>query len=436
MTQSHKNRLEKRIHIITMGCSKNLVDSEVLKGGMERAGLQLTPNPMDAEIIIINTCGFIQDAREENIDITLEVAGLKKTGKLEKLILIGCLPQIYEKELRETIPEVDAFFGVDKMQEVIRYLSGDPTYTYDPVAVRSLMTPRHYAYLKISEGCNNRCSFCSIPVIRGPQKSRSIDTILRESQYLIDQGVKELILIAQDSTMYGTDLKPRTTLTDLLREMESLNIPWIRLHYGHPAHIPAGLFKRMAQSERIVPYLDIPVQHINSRILKLMRRGQNDKAIKNVLQTARQTIPNLTLRTTLIAGYPTETEAEFKELLDFVRTFRFDRLGVFEYSREEFTPAAHIADDIPDHIKSTRFNTLLSLQQEISMTKNQEKIGSTMQILIDDVDWKNGVSYGRTRGDSPDIDNQVIVEQALTEGCFYDVTITDATEYDLTGKLG
>jgi ribosomal protein S12 methylthiotransferase len=424
------------IHIITLGCSKNLVDSEVLKGGIGRAGLEYTPDPTEADVIIINTCGFIEDAREENIEVTLAVAELKKTGNLKKLILTGCLPQIYEKELRDSIPEVDAFFGVDKMEEVIRFISGDPTYTHDPVAVRSLMTPRHYAYLKISEGCNNQCSFCSIPLIRGPQKSRAIDTILRESDYLISQGVKELILIAQDSTMYGTDLMPKVNLNDLLRETESLDIPWIRLHYGHPAHIPAGLFELMAQSKRIVPYLDLPIQHINTRILKLMRRGQSGNAVRKVLEQARNIIPNLTLRTTLITGYPTETEQEFKEMLNFVRSFRFDRLGTFKYSREEFTPAVNIPDDVPSPVKTARYEAIMELQQNISMTKNQEKIGSTMQILIDEVDRKNQVSYGRTRGDSPDIDNRVIIEQMLTEGCFYDVTITDASEYDLTGKLG
>ncbi|MCD6233771.1 MAG: 30S ribosomal protein S12 methylthiotransferase RimO [Candidatus Marinimicrobia bacterium] len=425
-----------RIYLITMGCSKNLVDSEVLKGGLEKAGLELTPDPLEADTIIINTCGFIEEAREENIDVTLAAAELKKTGKLQKLILIGCLPQIYERELREAIPEVDAFFCVDKMQEVIRYLSGDPSYTYDPVAVRSLMTPRHYAYLKISEGCNNRCSFCSIPVIRGPQKSRTVDTILRESHHLIQMGVKEIILIAQDSTMYGKDLTPRVTLTDLLKEMDTLDVPWIRLHYGHPAHIPSGLFELMARSERIVPYLDLPIQHINSRILKLMQRGQSGEGIRKVLEKARNTIPNVTMRTTLITGYPTETKAEFEEMLDFIRSFRFDRLGVFKYSREDYTPAAHIPDDIPDYVKSTRFDALLSLQQEISLMKNREKIGTTQKVLIDTVDQANHISFGRTAGDSPDIDNQVIIDSPLTEGCFYDVTITDASEYDLTGKLG
>ncbi|BFN36653.1 30S ribosomal protein S12 methylthiotransferase RimO [Fidelibacter multiformis] len=425
-----------RIHLITMGCSKNLVDSEVLKGGLEKAGLELTSDPLEADTIIINTCGFIEEAREENIDVTLAAAELKKTGKLQRLILIGCLPQIYERELREAIPEVDAFFGVDKMQEVIRYLSGDPTYTYDPVAVRSLMTPRHYAYLKISEGCNNRCSFCSIPIIRGPQKSRTVDTILRESRHLIQMGVKEIILIAQDSTMYGKDLSPRVTLTDLLKEMESIDIPWIRLHYGHPAHIPPGLFEHIARSERIVPYVDLPIQHINTRILQLMQRGQSSEGIRKVLEKARNTIPNVTIRTTLITGYPTETESEFEEMLEFVRSFRFDRLGAFKYSREDYTPAAHIPDDIPDYVKSARYDAILSLQQEISLMKNREKIGSTQKVLIDTVNQETGVSFGRTEGDSPDIDNQVIIDSPLTEGCFYDVTITDASEYDLTGKLG
>lgn len=424
------------IHIITMGCSKNLVDSEVLRGGLAKAGLELTPEPVDADVIIINTCGFIEEAREENIDVILAAAELKKTGNLKKLIVTGCLPQIYEKELRESIPEVDAFFGVDKMREVIRYLSGDPTYTYDPVAVRSLMTPRHTAYLKISEGCNNRCSFCSIPVIRGPQKSRSIDTILRETNILIQQGVKEIILIAQDSTMYGSDLTPRVNLTNLLREMDTMDIPWIRLHYGHPAHIPGGLFALMAGSEHIVPYLDLPIQHINARILKLMQRGQTSDGIRKVLEKARNTIPNLTLRTTLITGYPTETDSDFEEMLNFIRTFRFDRLGVFKYSREDFTPAAHIPDDVPDHVKTARYEALMALQQDISLTKNQEKVGTDIQVIIDTVDIKNNISFGRSAGDSPDIDNQVIINQILTEGCFYDVTITDASEYDLTGKLG
>lgn len=412
------------------------MDSEILKGGLEKAGLEIVDNPLDAETIIINTCGFIEDAREENIEVTLEAAELKKKGKLEKLILVGCLPEIYEKELKKALPEVDAFFGVDKMQEVIRYLSNDPTYQHDPIAVRSLMTPRHYAYLKISEGCSNRCSFCSIPLIRGRQKSRTILSIMREAEFLIQQGVKEIILIAQDSTLYGVDLSPRVTLTDLMEEMESLDIPWIRIHYGHPAHIPPGLFEVMARSRRIVPYLDLPIQHINTRILNLMQRGQTGDEIKRVLEKARETISNLTLRTTLITGYPTETDDEFKEMLEFIKIFRFERLGVFIYSHEELTPAAKIPDDVSKAIKRERYNTLLTVQQEISLIKNQEKVGTNVQVIIDEVDKINNTSYGRTPGDSPGIDNEVIIPQALTQGCFYDVTITDATEYDLIGKLG
>jgi len=424
-----------KIHIITMGCSKNLIDSEVMKGAIKQSGLQWTDIPYKADIIIINTCGFIESAREENIDITLEVAELKREGRLKKLILTGCFPQIYEKELREALPEVDAFFGVDKMADVIRYLSGDPSFTYDPVHVRSLMTPRHYAYLKISEGCSNRCSFCAIPMIRGPQKSRTIDNILQESEYLIDQGVKELILIAQDSTLYGADLKPKVNLTQLLREMEQLNIPWIRLHYGHPAHIPDGLFELMAKSSKILPYLDLPIQHINSRILKLMKRGQSAESVRDVLNRARNTIPNLAIRTTLITGFPTETDNEFREMLDFVSSFCFDRLGVFQYSEEAYTSAAELPDDVPAEIKEERYNRIMELQQSISLIKNQSLIGINLRVLIDNADKKSGISSGRTYADSPEIDNSVITDQVLTEGHFYDMTIVEATEYDLYGKL-
>ncbi len=424
-----------KIHIISLGCSKNLVDSEVMKGAIGKTNLLWTDNPYEAEVIIINTCGFIESAREENIDLIVGVTELKKEGVLKKLILTGCLTQIYEKELRESLPEVDAFFGVNKMADVIRYLSGDPTFTYDPVYKRSLMTPRHYAYLKISEGCSNQCSFCAIPRIRGPQKSRTIDNILQESHYLIEQGVKELILIAQDSTMYGTDLSPKVTLTELLREMEQLNIPWIRLHYGHPAHIPDGLFELMAKSSKILPYLDLPVQHINSRILKLMKRGQSTESVKNVLNRARNIIPNVALRTTLITGFPTETDSEFNEMLDFISSFRFDRLGVFKYSEEEFTTAAQLPDNVPAEIKEERFNRIMELQQNISLSKNHTLVGTNIRVLIDKVDEKNSISSGRTYADSPDIDNSVFTDKILTEGHFYDMTIVDATEYDLYAKL-
>jgi len=424
-----------KIHIISMGCSKNLVDSEIMKGAIYKSKLQWTNNPYDADIIIINTCSFIESAREENIDITLEVAQLKKEGHLKKLVLAGCFPQIYEKELREALPEVDAFFGVDKMAEVIRYLTGDPTFTYDPVLVRSLMTPRHYAYLKIAEGCSNQCSFCAIPRIRGPQKSRTIDNILQESEYLIEQGVKELILIAQDSTLYGADLKPRVNLTQLLREMEQLNIPWIRLHYGHPAHIPDGLFESMAKSSKILPYLDLPIQHINKRILKLMKRGQSTESVRNVLNRARNTIPNVAIRTTLITGFPTETDSEFLEMLDFVASFRFERLGVFQYSEETLTSAAKLPDDVPSEVKEERLNRIMELQRSISLSKNQSLVGTNLRVLIDSVNEKDSVSTGRFYADSPDIDNGVLTDQVLTEGHFYDMTIVEAAEYDLYGKL-
>lgn len=424
-----------KIHIITMGCSKNLVDSEVMKGALCKSKLQWTDDPYDADAIIINTCSFIEDAREENIDIILDVAELKKDGKLKKLILTGCFPQIYERELRETLPEVDAFFGVDKMADVVRYLSGDHTFTYDPVYIRSLLTPRHYAYIKISEGCSNHCSFCAIPRIRGPQKSRTIDHILQESHYLIELGVKELILIAQDSTLYGTDLKPRVNLTDLMKEMEQLNIPWIRLHYGHPAHIPEGLFEVMAKSSKILPYLDLPIQHINSRILKLMKRGHSSESVRHILDLARNTIPNVAIRTTLITGFPTETDREFNEMLDYIASYRFDRLGVFQYSEEAFTSAAQLPDNVPSEIKEERYNRIMKLQQTISLAKNQSYVGTNLKVLIDSVDEKNGISTGRTYADSPDIDNGVITDQILTEGVFYEMTIVEATEYDLYGKL-
>ena len=433
-----------KINIITLGCSKNIVDSEHIAGHLRKAGFDLyfdrTRN--DCDIVIVNTCGFIGDAKEESINVLLEqIAVKKRSRKQRRLIAVGCLIQRYEKELRQELPEIDAFYGVHQWGELVRSLSAEYHDTLE--AERMQSTPRHYAYLKISEGCNRTCSYCAIPLIRGKHVSRPMEDILDEAKRMVADGVKEIIVIAQDTTYYGLDLYHRRALGELLNRLATESkAPWIRLHYTYPSSFPEDAIDAIARHPNICNYIDIPLQHINSRILSSMQRGIDREGTLELLAKFRAKLPDAAIRTTLIVGYPDETEAEFEELKDFVRTARFDRMGCFAYSPEEGTPAENLGDPITDDEKQRRVGELMALQEQISLEKNQARIGKTYQCLIDRCEGDYLV--GRTQYDSPEVDDEVLIPtetlspsqlNALSPGDFIDIRITDATEHDLLGKL-
>ena len=433
-----------KINIITLGCSKNIVDSEHIAGHLRKAGFDLyfdrTRN--DCDIVIVNTCGFIGDAKEESINVLLEqIAVKKRSRKQRRLIAVGCLIQRYEKELRQELPEIDAFYGVHQWGELVRSLSAEYHDTLE--AERMQSTPRHYAYLKISEGCNRTCSYCAIPLIRGKHVSRPMEDILDEAKRMVADGVKEIIVIAQDTTYYGLDLYHRRALGELLNRLATESkAPWIRLHYTYPSSFPEDAIDAIARHPNICNYIDIPLQHINSRILSSMQRGIDREGTLELLAKFRAKLPDAAIRTTLIVGYPGETEAEFEELKDFVRTARFDRMGCFAYSPEEGTPAQCLGDPVPDDEKQRRVGELMTLQEQISLEKNQARIGKTYQCLIDRCEGDYLV--GRTQYDSPEVDDEVLIPtetlspsqlNALSPGDFIDIRITDATEHDLLGKL-
>ena len=422
----------KKFNIISLGCSKNLVDSEEVKGLLLSGGFKYVDVAEESDILIINTCGFILPAKEEGINTILQAIKLKENGQIKSVIVMGCLSQRYREELEKELPEVDAFFGVNEIQDVGRYLLHR-----DAIAApRSLMTPGHYAFLKIAEGCNNNCAYCAIPLIRGKQVSLKPVDILRDAENLAKQGVKELIVIAQDTTTYGWDLDKDVRLPKLLRDLDAMNVfPWIRLHYAHPAHFDRELIDVINNSKSILPYIDIPIQHINTDQIRAMKRGKDGDHIRKLITELRIGIPNLALRTTVMVGFPGETEEAFQELLDFVKETRFDRLGGFTYSQEDGTPAVPLGDPIPEGIKQRRLEAIMSAQQEISLEKNQALIGTKQQILIDTYDPVSGDSYGRTYRDSPDIDNRVIIPGKLKKGEFVEVEISDAVDYDMIAEV-
>ena len=422
---------EPKLTIISLGCAKALVDSEILLGGLKKSQFQITQEPEEADTIVVNTCGFLEMAREESIETILAAAELKKSGNLNQLVVMGCLSERYPEELAAEIPEVDRFFGSNNHKQIVSFLTGKDFAQDDPLFFRSLMTPNHYAYLKIAEGCDNGCSFCSIPIMRGLQKSRSIESIMWEAEKLVDRGIKELLVIAQDSTSYGWDLKPKVHLDKLIQKLSKLNVDWIRLHYAHPAHLSQRIIEGMAASEKVCRYLDMPIQHASDPILKSMRRGLGRDGIRNRIKKLRDTIPNIRLRTTLIVGYPGESEVEFQELYDFVKEIRFDRLGVFTYSEEEGTIAADLKDNIPVDLKNERKALIMDLQAEISAEKNMAMVGKTYKVLVD----KKGItaSVGRTEFDSPEIDNIVHIKSPVEKGEFIDVKIESSNEFELIG---
>ena len=432
MAKSEQNR----VCMISLGCAKNLVDSEILLGGLRQENYEIVQKSDDADILIVNTCGFLDIAREESVDVILDAGELRKSNQVEKLVVMGCFSDRYGSELHEELPEVDAFFGTDDHAAVLSYLTGKAHTKDDPDYFRSLLTPNHYAYVKIAEGCDNGCSFCSIPLMRGLQKSRPIPAIVDEAQRLAAQGVKELLIIAQDSTSYGWDLKKKVYLSDLIYALDDglpESVQWLRIHYAHPAHLSQRIIDAMAATDRVCNYLDMPIQHASDKILTSMRRGLKKDKIRERIQRLRAANPGIALRTTLIVGYPGETEAEFNELVDFVQEIRFDRLGVFTYSEEEDTLAADLDDNVAADVKDERKAIILDLQAEISAEKNQEMIGQICTVLVDEVG--ETVSVGRTEFDSPDVDQIVHIEGLAEKGEFCPVLIESANEFELKGTL-
>ncbi|MBS3768843.1 MAG: 30S ribosomal protein S12 methylthiotransferase RimO [Bacteroidales bacterium] len=426
------------VNIVSLGCAKNLVDSEQLSRQLTLNGYDVAfEKPDEREVVIINTCGFINDAKQESIETILEYARRKTEGKLKSLYVIGCLSQRYKTELEQEIPEADGFYGVYEQEKILKDLNAAyyGNYSYQ----RNLATPKHYAYLKIAEGCDRKCSFCSIPYIKGSYRSKPLKEIEREAGYLSEKGVQEVNLIAQDLTYYGYDLYKKSTLSEVLETLSVTDtFPWIRLLYTYPAGFPEKVIHTMARQSNICSYLDIPFQHISDKVLKKMRRGINSKQTYKLIDLIKKHIPEITLRTTLLVGHPGETEEDFRHLMEFVREVQFDRLGVFVYSEEEGTYSAlRYEDDIPQHIKKQRSDEIMQLQQDISYRKNLGKVGKTLPVLIDREDEQ--YYYGRTEADAPEVDNEVIIEKtpdnSIAVGNFYRTKIHSAAAYDLFGEV-
>jgi ribosomal protein S12 methylthiotransferase len=422
--------VKSKVNVVTLGCPKNLVDTEFLLGQLKHSDVQIVDSVENADTVIINTCGFIQEAKQESIDAIIEAVGKKNRGELKKVLVMGCLPERFKKELIKEIPEVDSFFGTDQLGDVLNTLDVD--LKKELSGERFIMTPSHYAYLKISEGCDNPCSFCAIPLMRGNHRSKPIEALVHEARLLAEKGVHELIVIAQDTTYYGFDLYGERQLAKLVGELNSIDgIEWIRLMYTYPAKFPMDIIDAFNKYQKLCHYIDIPVQHCSDSVLKSMQRGLTKRTTKELLIRIKNEIPDVALRTTLLVGYPNETEEDFEELCDFVEEVRFHRLGVFKYSREEGTPAFNLGDPIDGQIKQERYARLMQLQKEISEQRNESLIGKTLKVLID---AKEGEFFiGRTEWDAPEIDQEVLVRsnQPLKSGTFKPVTITDATEYDL-----
>ena len=428
----------KKINVITLGCSKNTVDSEHLMARLAAAGYEVLfdSDRTDAKVVVINTCGFIGDAKQESIDMILRAAQAKKAGRIEKLFVIGCLAERYADELRHEIPEVDEYFGARTWDGIVRALgaSEDPALATE----RHLTTPKHYAYLKISEGCNWKCGYCAIPLIRGPHVSVPMEELEEEARKLAQRGVRELIVIAQDTTYYGLDLYGKRMLAELLRRLCRIDgIEWIRLHYAYPAAFPEDVIEVMASEPKICKYLDIPFQHISDAQLSAMLRRHTKAEALELIHKLRTAIPDLALRTTLLVGYPGETEADFEELMEFVREVRFDRLGVFAYSEEEGTWSARkLRNDVPDEVKQQRVDRIMALQNEISLENNRRRVGRTERVLIDS---RQGDWYvGRSQYDSPEVDQEILIPtggKRLLKGHFYPVRIDAAEDYDLYASV-
>lgn len=425
---------KKKINIVTLGCSKNVYDSEVLMGQLQANGKEVVHEDA-GDIVVINTCGFIDNAKEESVNTILEYVDLKNRGEVEKVFVTGCLSERYKPDLEAEIPDVDQYFGTRDLPLLLKALGAD--YQHELVGERLTTTPRHYAYLKIAEGCDRPCSFCAIPLMRGGNISKPIENLVTEAKKLAAKGTKELILIAQDLTYYGLDIYKRRALADLLKELVKIEgIEWIRLHYAFPSGFPEDVLEVIKNEPKVCHYIDIPLQHISTDILKSMRRGTTKEKTNQLLAKFRKKVPDMAIRTTLIVGYPGETEEHFEEMKAWVQEQRFDRLGCFTYSHEENTDAYQLEDDVPQEVKEKRVEEIMEIQTQVSYELNQEKIGKQFRVIID---RKEGNNYiGRTEYDSPDVDNEVLIdarETYLPIGEFVNVEIIDAYEFDLIGKL-
>ena len=421
------------INVVTLGCSKNVYDSEVLMGQLKAGGKNVV-HEQEGNIVVINTCGFINNAKEESINTILDYVQQKEAGLIDKVFVMGCLSERYKPDLEKEIPDVDQYFGTSELPALLKVLGAD--YKHELIGERLTTTPKNYAYLKISEGCDRPCSFCAIPLMRGAHISTPIEALVTEAEKLAAKGVKELILIAQDITYYGLDLYKKRALADLLRALVKVEgIEWIRIHYAFPTGFPMDVIEVMKEEPKICNYLDIPLQHISDPILASMKRGTTQEKTTKLLKKFREAMPEMAIRTTLIVGYPGETQADFEALKSFVKEMRFDRLGCFTYSHEENTTAYELKDDVPEEVKLARANEIMEIQSQISWELNQEKIGKTFRCLID---RKEGNYFvGRTEYDSPDVDNEVLIDAKkhyVKTGDFVEVKIIDATDYDLYGE--
>ncbi len=427
-----KSIKQNKINVVTLGCSKNIYDSEILMGQLEANNKEVV-HEQEGNIVVINTCGFIANAKEESINTILDFVQKKEAGDVDKVFVTGCWSARYKPDLEKEIPDVDAYFGTSDLPNLLKALEAD--YKHELIGDRITTTPKNYAYLKIAEGCDRPCSFCAIPIMRGKHRSKTIESLVLEAEKLAAKGVKELILIAQDLTYYGLDLYKKRNLADLLRQLVKVDgIEWIRLHYAFPTGFPMDVLEVMNEEEKICNYIDIPLQHISDTVLKSMRRGTTKAKTTKLLEDFRAAVPQMAIRTTLIVGYPGETQEDFNTLKEWVAEMQFERLGCFTYSHEENTHAYSLVDDVPEAIKQERANEIMELQSQISWELNQQKIGNTYKCIID---RKEGNYFvGRTEYDSPDVDNEVLIDARkhyLKQGEFVDITITDAADFDLYG---
>ena len=425
-----------KIKLITLGCPKNLVDSEFLTAGLKTSGAAFVSQDESADAVIINTCGFIDSAKEESIETILSAIEWKKQGRHRKVFVTGCLSARYSDDLQREIPEIDGIYGNQQLEKIVQDIAARLDLRRELLGERELLTPRHYAYLKISEGCEHPCSFCAIPAIRGKFKSQPIPALVAEAQRLAARSVRELILIAQDTTYYGVDLDGQKRLAELLTALSRVDgIEWLRLMYAYPNHVTDELIEVIASSDRVCKYIDMPVQHISSRILKRMARKMDQENLLKLIEKLRQNIPGLVLRTSVIVGFPGETEQDFQELYDYVAEGHFDRLGVFTFSSEEGTPAAHYPGQISEDLKRARQDLLVQAQEAVLEEKNAQLVGKEVRVLIDAFDPDEGVYYGRTEWDCPDIDQNVVVRQPCQVGAFYRVKLSQATPHGHDGQI-
>ena len=429
-TKSHKKN---KINVVTLGCSKNIYDSEVLMGQLKANNMEVAheSESQENDIVVINTCGFIDNAKEESVNTILDFVKRKEEGSVEKVFVTGCLSERYKPDLEKEIPNVDQYFGTTELPKLLKALGAD--YKHELIGERLTTTPKHYAYLKIAEGCDRPCSFCAIPLMRGKHVSKPIEDLVTESENLAKNGVKELILIAQDLTYYGLDIYKKRRLADLLMALKDVEgIEWIRLHYAFPTGFPQDVLDVIRDEEKVCNYIDIPLQHIADNVLKSMKRGTTFEKTNSLLRDFREKVPGMAIRTSLIVGYPGETEKDFEILKNWVRDTKFDRLGVFTYSHEENTSAYDLEDDVPAEVKAARAEEIMAIQQEVSMRLNGEKVGKEFKVLID---RKEGNFFiGRTEFDSPDVDNEVLIDASkhfVRQGDFVQVKVYEASDYDL-----